>query len=162
MPVSSLGLVLVGAAILVGLIGVVVPVLPGALLVLAAILVWASEEGGRGAWVAFAVATTFIAASQVVKYTLPGRRMRDAGVPNSSLLAGALLGIVGFFVVPVVGLFLGFVLGVYAAERRRLRVHADAWPSTKLALRAVGLSVLIELAGALLAATAWLVAVVVS
>ena len=31
-----------------------------------------------------------------------------------------MLGIVGFFVVPVVGLLLGFVLGVYLAELARL------------------------------------------
>ena len=40
-----------------------------------------------------------------------------------------LLGVVGFFVVPVVGLFLGFVLGVYLAELRRVGAAA-AWPST--------------------------------
>ena len=51
----------------------------------------------------------------------------------------------GFFVVPVVGLVLGFVAGVYAAERRRVGVEA-AWPSTLAALRAVGLCILIELA----------------
>ena len=61
------------------------------------------------------------------------------------------LGVVGFFVVPVVGLFVGFVLGVYLAERRRVG-GAAAWPSTKEALRAVGLSILIELAAGVLAA----------
>ncbi len=65
---------------------------------------------------------------------------------------------VGFFVIPVVGLFLGFVVGVYGAEEERLGPQA-AWPSTKLAVRAVGLSILIELAGALLAAATWLAAV---
>jgi hypothetical protein len=60
----------------------------------------------------------------------------------------------------VVGLFLGFVLGVYLAELQRLGGE-DAWPSTKHALRAVGLSVLIELSAAMLAAGTWLVAVVV-
>ena len=45
---------------------------------------------------------------------------------------------------------------------RRLGSHQLAWPSTRHALGAVGLSILIELAGALLAAGAWLTAVVVS
>jgi len=65
----------------------------------------------------------------------------------------------GFFVVPVVGLILGFVLGVYTAERVRLGSHATAWPSTMHALKAVGLSILIELAAGLLLAAAWLGAV---
>nr|WP_284290737.1 DUF456 family protein [Angustibacter aerolatus] len=65
----------------------------------------------------------------MVKYVLPGRRLKDAGVPWWTTLAGVALGVVGFFVVPVVGLLLGFVLGVYLAEpgparlpRRRLAV----------------------------------------
>ncbi|GMA89214.1 hypothetical protein GCM10025868_44640 [Angustibacter aerolatus] len=37
--------VLVGVVILIGLVGVVVPVLPGLVLVLAALLIWAIEQG---------------------------------------------------------------------------------------------------------------------
>lgn len=75
------------------------------------------------------------------------------------MLAGALLGIVGFFVIPVAGLVIGFVAGVYAAERRRLGSRRSARSSTRSALRAVGLSILIELGGALLAAGVWLIGV---
>jgi hypothetical protein len=153
--------VAVGLVIAVGLVGIVVPVLPGTILVLAAVLVWATEVGGRDAWVVFAVATTLLVAGSVVKYTLPGRRLRTAGVPSATLWTGAALGFVGFFVVPVVGLFLGFVLGVYVAERHR--VGGDqAWPATVHALKAVGLSILIELGAALLAAAVWAVGVVVT
>ena len=156
---SDAGLVLVGLAIAVGIAGVVVPVLPGALLVWAAILVWALAESTATAWGVFALATGATGGAQVVKYLVPGRRLRDAGVPRRSMVAGVVLAIVGFFVVPVAGLFLGFPLGVYLEERRRLRAHAAAWASTTHALRAVGLSIAIELAATLLAATAWLVAV---
>jgi hypothetical protein len=52
------------------------------------------------------------------------------------------LGIVGFFVVPVVGLFIGFVLGVWLAEMLRLGDSGTAWRSTRHALVAVGLSIL--------------------
>jgi uncharacterized protein YqgC (DUF456 family) len=92
---------------------------------------------------------------------LPGRRMRDAGVPGRTLVAGGLLGIVGFFVVPVVGLLLGFVLGVYLAELARIG-RARAWPSARHALTAVGWSILIELAAALLATAVWVGALVLA
>lgn len=153
---TTAGLVLVAALILVGLVGILVPAVPGALVVVAAILIWASEEATASSWAIFAIAAAVVAISQIAKYTLPGRRMIDAGVPRSSLLAGATLGIVGFFVIPVIGLFLGFVLGVYAAERRRLNDGRLAASATRSALRAVGLSVLIELGGALTAAATWL------
>ena len=151
--------ILVALAIAVGIVGVVVPVLPGTVLVLAAVLVWALDIGTTTAWAVFAVAATLLVAGSVVKYLVPGRRLKASGVPNRTLLAGALLGFVGFFVVPVVGLLLGFVLGIYLAERARVGGGA-AWPSTKHALRAVGFSILIELVAACLAAVAWAVGVV--
>ncbi|QCX27239.1 DUF456 domain-containing protein [Nocardioides jishulii] len=146
--------VLVGAAIAIGLVGIVVPVLPGSLLVGGAVLAWAIVHDAPAAWVVFAVAATFLVAGTVVKFLVPGRRLQTAGVPSSTLWFGAALGIVGFFVVPVVGLFLGFPLGVYLAEYRRLGPER-AWPATKGALRAVGLSILIELVAAVLAALTW-------
>ena len=88
-------------------------------------------------------------------------RLREAGVPVRTLLLGGVLGIVGFFVVPVVGLLLGFVLGVYLAELGRLG-RARAWPSARHALTAVGWSILIELAAGLLAAAVWVGALVLA
>lgn len=153
--------ILVALAIAVGLVGVLVPVLPGTLLVGAAILVWAADRGGPTAWTVLVVALGLLVAGAVVKYLVPGRRLQRAGVPNSTLLAGAALGVVGFFVVPVVGLLLGFVLGVYLVEWRRLG-HRDAWRGTVHALRAVGLGIVIELGFGILAALAWAVGVVIT
>ena len=146
---------LVGLVVLVGIVGVVVPLLPGTLLVAIAVVVWALDERGTTAWVCAAGALAFLAVGVVVKYAVPGKRLRDAGVPTSTLVAGAGLAVVGFFVVPVLGAVLGFVLGVYLAEARRLGSDR-AWPATKAALVAVGLSILIELVAALLAAVVWL------
>jgi uncharacterized protein YqgC (DUF456 family) len=160
--VSTTALLVVGLVILAGLVGVVLPVLPGAALVLGAILFWAVEVGTTTAWAAFVAAAVVIVLTQVAKYVLPGRRLAANGVPRSTVTAGALVGIVGFFVIPVIGLFLGFVVGVYAAEYQRLGSHAAAWPSTKVALRAVGLSLVIEMVGALVAAGIWLGVVLIT
>ena len=157
---EPLGLVLVGVAILIGLVGIVVIVLPGLLLVWAAVAVWALVERTGVAWGVLGFATVLVAMGTAAKYVLPGRRMRDAGVPGRSILAGVALGIVGFFVIPVVGLLIGFVLGIYLAERIRLGGHGAAWPSTVHALKAVGLAILIELLAGLLIAATWLIAVI--
>jgi uncharacterized protein len=149
---------LVGLVILVGLVGIVVPILPGTILILGAVLVWTVNDGSATAWTVFAVVTTLLVVGAAVKYIVPGRGLRAYGVPNRTILLGAVLGIVGFFVVPVIGLFIGFVLGVYLAETRRVGRNL-AWPSTVAALKAVGLAVLIELVAALLATGVWLVAI---
>ena len=60
--------------------------------------------------------------------------LRSKGVPSSSLVVGGVLGVVGFFVVPVIGLPLGFVLGIYLAELQRVG-RAQAWPATRHASR---------------------------
>jgi uncharacterized protein YqgC (DUF456 family) len=145
--------------VLVGLVGILVPVLPGPVLVVAGIAVWAVPRNDAVGWTVLGVAVALVVAGSVLKYLLPGRRMRDAGVPGRTLLAGGLLGIVGFFVVPLVGLLLGFVLGVYLAELARLHGHGAAWPSTVHALKAAGWSLLIELAAGLLIAATWAVGV---
>jgi hypothetical protein len=154
------GDLLVALVILAAAVGCVVPVLPGGLLALAAITVWALVERDPVGWVAFGVAAVLVAVGQVIKYVWPGRRLSAQGVPNRSVVAGGLLGIVGFFVVPFVGLPLGFVVGVYAAELARSRVGRTAWTSTVAALRATGLSILIELASVLLAGSVWAAGVV--
>jgi uncharacterized protein YqgC (DUF456 family) len=146
-----------GLIILLGVIGVLMPVLPGLVLAWAGVLFWAIlGDGSGGRWVVLAIATVVAAAGMIVKYLWPGRHLQRSGVPTMSLVAGGALGLIGFFVVPVVGLVLGFVLGVWLAERVRLGDAGQAWPSTKQALTAVGLSMLIELAAALGIAVIWL------
>src|SRR4051794_19393914 len=157
--VSDLGIILVALAIAAGIVGVVVPVLPGAVLAWAAIVVWALAVGSATGWAVLAAATLLIGGAQVLKLLVPGRRLRNAGVPRRSILTGLVVGGVGFFLIPVVGFFIGFPLGVYLEERRRLARHASAWESTRQALRAIGLSMLIELSATVLAAGAWLAAV---
>lgn len=153
--------VVAAVLVAVGLIGSVLTVLPGLVLVVAGIAVWAVPRGDVVGWTVLGAAVGIAVLGMVAKFLLPGRALRAAGVSGWTLLVGAVLGIVGFFVIPVLGLFLGFVLGVYLAELARLRSPGRAWPSTKEALRAVGWSILIELAAGLLATAAWIVGMVV-
>ncbi|HPE13105.1 MAG: DUF456 domain-containing protein [Actinobacteria bacterium] len=146
---------LVALAIVVGLFGTIVPILPGALLVAGAIGVWAILTGGTTAWAVAIGALAIIAAGQLLKYLVPGRQMKASGVPTWVLLIGALAGIVGFFVIPIVGLVVGFLAGVFVSEAVRLGTVKGAWPTTMQAMKSAGWSVLIEFGSALLAAALW-------
>ena len=151
--------VICAIVIVIGLIGIIVPVIPGVLLIGAAVIGWAINEGTGRAWSIAAAALVVLALGFVIKYLVPHRRLKDAGVPGQTMVIGGLLGIVGFFVIPVLGLFIGFVGGVWLAEAGRLGT-SNAWPSTKAALKATGLSILIELASGLAAAALFVAGIV--
>ena len=153
------GLLLVAVVIAVGVVGILVPLLPGTLLVWAAIAVWAVLERSTESWVVLGVVTALLGTGVAVKYLWPARRMRAADVGGRTLAAGAVLGIVGFFVIPIAGLLVGFVLGVYLAELVQRRDQRRAWASTVHAVKGVALSVGVELVAALLATAVWTVAV---
>jgi len=154
------GELLVLVVCLIGVVGTVVPVLPGDILVGAAVLVWALVERTPVAWVALGLVAVVLVAGHVLTWLVPGRRMRAAGVPTVVLMLGGVVGIIGFVLVPVVGLPLGFILGVYVAELLRVRTPAIAWTSTKEAMKGTGLAVLIGFTAAVLATAIWAAAAV--
>jgi len=159
---SGLANVVPPLLILIGLAGIVVPVLPGLGLILGGVLVWALVEGSSLAWGIFALSVVVTVAGYVLQYTLPGRRMRERGVSSSTLLLAVAFGVVGFFVVPVVGAIVGFVLGIFVVELGRSRDRSMAWTRTKHALVAVLHSMGIELAAGLVVTGLYVAGVLVS
>lgn len=141
--------VLAGLAVLIGLVGIVMVFLPGLLLQVAAVAIWAFEESTVVGWVVLVVTIVLALTATVLKYLFPQRRLKSEGVPGWVLFVAVIVAIVGFFVVPVVGAPLGFILAVYVFERVR-KGPTRAWPSTKSALKAVLTSTGIELAGGFL------------
>jgi uncharacterized protein YqgC (DUF456 family) len=149
--------VLCGVAIVVGILGTVVPMLPGVLLCWTSVLVWALFAGeGPARWVVLGIATVVGLVGVVAEYAWPGKRLKQAGVPTLTLMAGGLVGIIAFCLLPVFGLPIGFVGGVWLAELIRLREPGPAWASTKHALKAAGLFLLIEIASAITIGGVWL------
>ena len=155
--------VLIGLVMVVGLVGVVVPVLPGTALVLAAGVAWAAlvTDGGPGPWAVVAVMAVLFLAGLVLKYALPGRRLAGT-LPRSTLLLAGLGALVGLVLLPPLGLLIGGVAGTWLAETRRLGHGPEARRSTVRVLRAVGLGVLAELLAAVLMVSTWLVGLVLT
>ncbi len=148
---------LTAVLIVVGMVGIVVPVLPGLLLVWGSVLAWALVTRTTAGWVVLGICTLWYAVGLVTQYLVPGRRLRSAGVQTRTLVLALFVGIVGFFVIPVVGGPLGFVGGIYLAEYARTREPAATWSSTKEAVRAVALSMGIELSAGFAIAASWIV-----
>lgn len=149
--------ILAMAVMLIGLAGTILPVLPGLSLIwLAAIGSMVVSGWSAGAWVTAAVVTTLFVGAEIAQYALPARAGRVSGAPRSSLAAGAALGAVGFFVIPVVGFLVGGVAGIYLAERSRLGSHPQAWITTRAVLRNVGIAVVIHVVAGILMVATWL------
>jgi uncharacterized protein YqgC (DUF456 family) len=149
-----------GIAIAIGLVGIVVALVPGLPLEVLAIVLWAFEEGTTLGWAVAVTAVVIALAVTVVKYLRPGKRLREAGVSPTHLLIAVVAGVVGFFVIPVVGGPLAFVAGLYLVQRARVGSER-AGRSTRVALKAIAVSIGIELAGGFLIAALWLGAVLV-
>lgn len=141
--------VLAGIAVLVGLVGIVLTVIPGLAIQVIAVTIWAFEEGTAIGWVVLGLVIALAAAATILKYLFPHRRLREEGVPGRVLFVAVVVAVIGFFVIPVVGAPIGFILTVYLYERIR-RGPERAWPSTKTAVKAVLTSTGIELAGGFL------------
>jgi uncharacterized protein YqgC (DUF456 family) len=152
---------LIGAVMLLGLLGVAVPGVPGTLLCWAALLWWATSEHTGLTWGVLAGATGLLAVAQVVVRLLPARRIRDSGVTWRTVIDAGAVAIAGFFLVPVLGAIAGFVGSIYVTERVRLGGgHRTAWTATRRAMRTVGGSVLVELLACLMVTGTWLIATV--
>jgi uncharacterized protein len=161
--VSAAAEVLLGLIMAIGMVGVVVPVLPGLLLVWGAGVAWAWLDGGGALrWSVAAILTLLFVAGTTLKYVLPARSASGAGAPRSTLLLAALGAVVGFFVIPVVGFVVGGVGVVFLAELARLGSAAAAWHSTRAVLVGVGIGMLVELCAAASMIAVWLLGVVLT
>lgn len=152
--------ILVGLAILVGLVGIVVPLLPGSITIFVAILVWAIITSSGAGWAVLVLAAALLAAGWSATYVFAGRRVKASGVPNRTIVLAGLAGIVGFFVLPVLGFLLFFPAALYGLEYLRLQDRGGAWASAWTAIKATALGMVVELGLALTASGVWLVAVI--
>ena len=150
---------LLGAVMIAGLVGVLVPVFPGLALVAGAGLLWALGRGGVTAWVVFGAMVAIGVGGIVLANVLPARRAAAGGAPAWVVVAGAVGLVVGFFVIPVVGALIGFPAGVFVAELVRRRHLGSAWRATWEALKGVGVGIAVQLAAGVAMIGVWAIAV---
>ncbi|WP_066288970.1 DUF456 domain-containing protein [Arthrobacter sp. B6] len=155
--------ILCGLAILVGVAGTIIPILPGSTLIGLSLLAWAIWGGaGTAGWVVFAVGMVFVLAGMAASAVLTGRKLREHRIPSRSVVIGLVAGVAGMFIIPVVGLFVGFAAGLLLSELLRTRNFRTATATSWAALKATGLGVLVEFGLACLAASTWVIGLWVS
>ncbi len=151
--------IITGVLLVIGALGIIVPILPGSILIIVALLLWAIVIGGPIGWIVFLIGLVLCGAGMTSSALLTGTRLKARQIPNRSILIGAVVGVIGAFVIPVVGLIVGFIVGLFGSELYRLKDPKLAWEASLVAVKSVGIGMLIEFSCAGLAITAWIIGV---
>lgn len=123
-------------ALVVGLLGLIVPVFPGLVVMWLGTLLYALIQNAAGdmtnlKWFIFGIITVLMISGSIVDNLIIAYKMRDKYIPWSSILFAFGAGIIAsIFFTPIIGLVAAPV-GLYLAESRRLKNNEAAVASTK-------------------------------
>jgi len=123
-------------ALIVGLLGLIVPVFPGLVVMWLGTLVYAILQNSAGnmtgwKWFMFGIITLLMIGGSIVDNLIIAYKMRDKYIPWSSILFAFAAGIIAsLFFTPLIGLVAAPV-GLFLAESRRLKDRDAAVDSTK-------------------------------
>ncbi len=147
--------VLTAVVMVVGVLGTLLPVLPGVGLVWVAALAYGIVEGfGTVGWVAFGLMTVVGGLALWLGLRIPQKAAAEEGLPWQGQVFAVALAVVGFFVIPVLGAAIGFVFGVFLAASARERSIAieQTWTTIWALVKATG----VQFAAAVVMSLAWL------
>ncbi len=131
--------------LLVGLLGLLIPVFPGLVVMWLATLFYALGENASGHmalidWALFGLITLLMLFGSIIDNIIMARRMRDRSIPWTSILVAYAVGIVAsLFLTPITGL-VASPLALFGAERLRLHNTHLAIASAKTYMIAWGWS----------------------
>lgn len=153
--------VVTSVLIIIGCLGIVIPVLPGSITALIGLIIWAVVVQSVEGWIVLALGGTLLLAGMSASLVLTGSRLKRRAIPNRTLLFGVVGGVIGMFLIPVLGLVIGFMVGLLASETVRNRNFRTALDTSWVALKAAGIGIIIELSCALLAASVFIIGAIV-
>ncbi len=131
-------IVCVGVLMAAGFLGTIVPVIPGLWLSwLAAVIYGIFDSFGVAGIIALLMITALAAVGTYLGLRIPQKQSAGVGLKALEQMGAVALGIVGMFVIPVVGLPIGFALGVFLARFRVTKDPKSAWSSTRTILVAM-------------------------
>jgi uncharacterized protein len=161
MTVDIIVTVVAGIFLALAAFGAVLPVLPGSPIAFVTLIVWGWVLNSAASWTAAGIGAFFALVGFSAAALLTGRKLKKERIPKRSILAAVIAGIVGTFVIPFFGLFIGFALGLFVAEYMRGGDEQAAMHSSWEALKAMGLGMAAEFFMVALAGSVWTIGVIV-
>jgi uncharacterized protein YqgC (DUF456 family) len=155
---DTLLVVLVAMIMVIGVAGTVLPILPGLWLIWAAALGYGVFAGfGIFGWIAMTVITALAAAGTAASFYLPQRSAALVGVPWWGQVIALVCAVAGFFLLPVIGAPVGFVVGILAVTLLRERHFQGALAATWATLRSMLLASGLQFAAGLTMVALWVI-----
>ena len=136
---------------LVGLVGLLVPIFPGLTVMWLATLIYALVRASNQnmhwfEWVLFGIITLLMIAGNIVDNIIIAKRVREKAVPWGSIVFGYLAGIIAsIFFTPLIGI-IAAPAGLFVAEYWRLRDQRIAFASTRAWMTGWGITIAVRIA----------------
>jgi uncharacterized protein YqgC (DUF456 family) len=147
---------------LVGLLGLLIPIFPGLTVMWLATLLYAIVQSSNQnmhwfEWVLFALITLLMLAGNVIDNIIIAKRVREKQVPWGSIILGYLAGIIAsLFFTPLIGI-IAAPAGLFGAEYLRLRDSRGAFNSTRAWMTGWGITIAIRVAIGVVMIGLWMI-----
>lgn len=153
---QSLSFGLAVAFMIIGVLGSLIPVIPGTLIVWGTIILYALAERANGyesldPFTLIVVSLIAIVAG-LSDIWLPLLGAKSSGRSKRSVIFGFVGGIVGTFLIPIpiVGMLIGYVIGLFLGEYHKVRDGGEAIRAGMAGLATWGAATLVQTGGSLL------------
>jgi uncharacterized protein len=146
------------SAMLVGLLGLIIPVYPGLNIIWIAALIYAIVDGFTWpAWLYFAFITLLMLVGNLADNYFINIRARKTGASWLAIGVGYIAGIVGTFIIPLLGGLIFSILGVLVVELIRKKNWKIAWVTTREMALGFGWAVVVRIGIGAIMIGIWLV-----
>lgn len=136
---------LIAVLMAVGLAGVVLPLIPGLPIIWGAALLYGFSTAFGSLGITAMIAITLLAALGIAaSLVIPDRAGVASGATRSTRLFAGVMGLIGFFVIPVLGFPIGVCAGVLLAQYRQTYDWDTAVRSTTAVLKGFGAGLVAE------------------
>jgi len=149
--VDSITFGLVVAFIVMGLIGIIVPLVPGTLLIWIAVLFYVITDGfGLLTVPAFAVITFIALGTGTADLWMPLLGAKSGGASKRALLLGIAGSIIGTFIAALLGTIIGYAVGILIGEYQKRGDWNEAFRAALGGVAGWGVATAIQLGGGIL------------
>ena len=116
---------------LVGLLGLLIPVIPGLVIIWIAALAYGAILGFEfPAWLIFTILTIIMIVGSLMDNLIMGKQAFKQGASWVSILLAILFGVIGTFILPIIGSFIGAILALFLSEWIRRKDWRKAMDAT--------------------------------